>query len=218
MSLIRFTHLEVNNENFKSASPQTSEELLAEICNIQTVSLNGEDCVAVILNPRDMEIIRYIGECMRITSEPMQGALIRIQAQHLSNIRKWGVQDHSDADWLPILGEEFGEINKAIAGSVVLAWLETIERRRNPSEPLSLVVEGEFDVERGAIFLKQLIDGNRFTMPQESYASFLATLRNRSDYHTIASKIYFIDDPALKGNVIVYFQENHGGQEQRMLT
>ena len=60
--------------------------------------------------------------------------------------RQWGVQNHSDMRWLPILMEEVGEVARAMlhqdgdesgevgpelvqVAAVALAWLEAIERR-----------------------------------------------------------------------------------------
>ena len=77
---------------------------------------------------------------------------------HIEQARQqklWGEQNHDDLMWLPILGEEMGEVNKAINGmyhhdgdpeswdaakdnlkeelvhvaAVAMSWLEAIERR-----------------------------------------------------------------------------------------
>ena len=39
--------------------------------------------------------------------------LMEVGLERCKQDRKWGVQDHSPADWLMILGEEFGEASKA---------------------------------------------------------------------------------------------------------
>jgi NTP pyrophosphatase (non-canonical NTP hydrolase) len=67
-------------------------------------------------------------------------------------LKLWGEQNHSDLMWLPILGEEVGEVSKAIndvvhgdplchpnlinlkeelihTAAVAMSWLEAIERR-----------------------------------------------------------------------------------------
>ena len=37
-----------------------------------------------------------------------------IKQERQSQVQKWGVQNHSPLEWLSILGEEFGEVSKAI--------------------------------------------------------------------------------------------------------
>lgn len=61
---------------------------------------------------------------------------------------KWGEQNHDDLFWLGILGEEFGEVSKAIieggpfgptllrneliqVAAVAVSWVEAIDRRRS---------------------------------------------------------------------------------------
>jgi NTP pyrophosphatase (non-canonical NTP hydrolase) len=78
-----------------------------------------------------------------------------VQEEQARQDQKWGEQNHSDIKWLPILGEEVGEVNKAInhlyhwnsgdpceltamqnlkeelvhVAAVAMSWLEAIERR-----------------------------------------------------------------------------------------
>ena len=74
---------------------------------------------------------------MTITDE----ALRKISKERDRQDDKWGVQDHDDEYWLAILGEEFGEVSKAIVerkhvlkkelihvAAVAIAWWECINR------------------------------------------------------------------------------------------
>jgi len=67
--------------------------------------------------------------------------LIEIEKERVRQDEKWGEQNHSDLKMYAILGEEFGEVGKAIledtdlkneliqVASVCMMWLEAIERR-----------------------------------------------------------------------------------------
>jgi len=38
----------------------------------------------------------------------------RIKFEHDRQIQKWGIQDHASPEWMLILNEEVGELNKAV--------------------------------------------------------------------------------------------------------
>ena len=44
----------------------------------------------------------------------LERVLFDIAYERVQQDRKWGIQDHSNADWTPILGEEFGEACKEV--------------------------------------------------------------------------------------------------------
>jgi len=44
----------------------------------------------------------------------METVLAEVAAERARQDKKWGRQDHRPADWLSILGEEFGEVCKAV--------------------------------------------------------------------------------------------------------
>lgn len=66
-----------------------------------------------------------------------------IAAERKRQDEKWGEQNHSDAVWSAILGEEYGEVCKALldepeenmikeltqVAAVAVEWLEAIERK-----------------------------------------------------------------------------------------
>lgn len=72
--------------------------------------------------------------------DPLQ----KVLAERLRQDEKWGVQNHDDWRWLPILMEEVGEASEAMLEgrpadvhrevvhvcAVALAWLEAMERRK----------------------------------------------------------------------------------------
>jgi len=43
-----------------------------------------------------------------------QMVLSEVNKEHEKQISKWGVQNHTPIEWLSILGEEVGEVNKAV--------------------------------------------------------------------------------------------------------
>lgn len=45
---------------------------------------------------------------------PLNEVLRRITAERFRQLAKWGDQDHEDPWWYVILGEEFGEVGRAI--------------------------------------------------------------------------------------------------------
>ena len=66
--------------------------------------------------------------------------------------KKWGEQNHSDTLWLAILGEEFGEVARAMlqqdgdmsgvvrdellqVAAVAVAWVESLDRRPLLNDP-----------------------------------------------------------------------------------
>ena len=75
-------------------------------------------------------------------SDPLQD----IMCERARQDEKWGKQNHQDLYWLGILVEEVGEVAKELiegrphkarnelvqTAAVCLAWLECIERRREP--------------------------------------------------------------------------------------
>lgn len=76
-------------------------------------------------------------------NQVQQGILNKIKHERNRQDRKWGEQNHEDAFWYVILGEEFGEVGRAIfekdieevkdelvqVAAVAVAHLEAIERR-----------------------------------------------------------------------------------------
>jgi NTP pyrophosphatase (non-canonical NTP hydrolase) len=74
--------------------------------------------------------------------------LLEVAGERGSQLRKWGVQRHTDAVWLAILHEETGEAARAIleadeenmraeliqVAAVAVAWVEDIDRRRADRE------------------------------------------------------------------------------------
>ena len=74
--------------------------------------------------------------------------------------RKWGEQDHEDRDWRSIMGEEIGEVDKAMVEfrfnngeeseirkelietiAVAIAWLEAMDRRDDGSSTYRTVAD-----------------------------------------------------------------------------
>lgn len=81
-------------------------------------------------------------------SESRDLAYLYIEAERLRQDKIWGEQNHGDERWQGILGEEFGEVCKAInerelfsfdysslrseltqVAAVAIAWIEAIDRR-----------------------------------------------------------------------------------------
>jgi NTP pyrophosphatase (non-canonical NTP hydrolase) len=70
--------------------------------------------------------------------------LLEVAGERGNQLKKWGVQRHTDAVWLTILHEETGEAARAIleadeenlraeliqVAAVAAAWIEDIDRRR----------------------------------------------------------------------------------------
>lgn len=52
-----------------------------------------------------------IEQCYSGISRTLQ----QVHQERLSQLRKWGTQDHEPSMWYAILGEEFGEVGKEIA-------------------------------------------------------------------------------------------------------
>lgn len=69
--------------------------------------------------------------------------LDKIYDERVRQTIKWGIQDHDDTLWSVILGEEFGEVCRAVyemddkeveeelvqVAAVAVAWLESLDRR-----------------------------------------------------------------------------------------
>lgn len=69
--------------------------------------------------------------------------LDEIYDERVRQTNKWGIQNHDDTMWSVILGEEFGEVCRAIfegdevqtkeeliqVAAVAVAWLEAFDRR-----------------------------------------------------------------------------------------
>ncbi len=74
--------------------------------------------------------------------EPQATAIMHIREERRRQDKKWGVQNHTNMRWLPILMEEVGELAKALnegtmtdgeltqVAAVALAWMECHERNR----------------------------------------------------------------------------------------
>lgn len=74
----------------------------------------------------------------------MQHILDEIKAERQRQDAKWGEQNHSPTNWIPILGEEFGEACKAILekdlnnyreeliqiAAVAVSMIESLERNK----------------------------------------------------------------------------------------
>ncbi len=75
---------------------------------------------------------------------PVARILMAISAERAKQDGKWGEQNHLNLYWLGILGEEFGEVAKALieddptdhvreelvqVAAVCVAWLECLHRR-----------------------------------------------------------------------------------------
>ena len=75
-----------------------------------------------------------------------------VQLERAQQDQKWGEQNHSDTLWLAILGEEFGEVARAIlqqdgdasgnvrdeliqVAAVAVAWVESRDRRAIYDDP-----------------------------------------------------------------------------------
>ncbi len=66
----------------------------------------------------------------------------KIENEELLQLNKWGEQNHNNSIWYAILGEEFGEVGKALlenknieseiiqVAAVCISWLDCIERNR----------------------------------------------------------------------------------------
>lgn len=79
---------------------------------------------------------------LHFIDEPQSIAIMHIREERIRQDKKWGVQNHADLRWLPILMEEVGELAKAInegtmtdgelthVAAVALAWMECHERNR----------------------------------------------------------------------------------------
>jgi hypothetical protein len=50
---------------------------------------------------------------LRLPVRKTKAVLIEVELERRRQDQKWGIQNHNPADWLMILGEEFGEINEA---------------------------------------------------------------------------------------------------------
>jgi NTP pyrophosphatase (non-canonical NTP hydrolase) len=72
----------------------------------------------------------------------VQKVLAEVAAERARQDHKWGEQNHEDAFWYLILGEEVGEVAKATLDSVqelreeliqvaavAVSWIEAIDRR-----------------------------------------------------------------------------------------
>ena len=70
-------------------------------------------------------------------------AMLAVEQERNAQDAKWGEQNHPNLLWLGILGEEFGEVSKALiegdpidhvreelvqVAAVCVAWLECLER------------------------------------------------------------------------------------------
>lgn len=70
--------------------------------------------------------------------------LDKIYDERVRQTNKWGIQNHDDPFWSVILGEEYGEVCRAIfeddeqsvkeeltqVAAVAVAWLEAFDRRQ----------------------------------------------------------------------------------------
>lgn len=80
--------------------------------------------------------------------------LLEIAAERARQDEQWGEQNHDDFVWGAILGEEIGEINRAMledrfgdggnlreelvqAAAVIAAWIECIDRNRRDARAMS---------------------------------------------------------------------------------
>jgi len=87
----------------------------------------------------------------RFIDEPQTISIMHIREERIRQDKKWGVQNHADLRWLPILVEEVGELAKALnegtmtggeltqVAAVALAWMECHERNRKASVDLPKV-------------------------------------------------------------------------------
>jgi hypothetical protein len=56
-------------------------------------------------------------------------ALRDVLAEREAQDEKWGVQDHSLTQWMPILGEEFGELCRAVLNADTFAKNASAKQR-----------------------------------------------------------------------------------------
>lgn len=78
-----------------------------------------------------------------MTPEHTMEILDNIYDERVRQTGKWGIQNHDDAFWSVILGEEYGEVCRAVfegdeqgikeeltqVAAVAVAWLEAFDRR-----------------------------------------------------------------------------------------
>jgi NTP pyrophosphatase (non-canonical NTP hydrolase) len=78
---------------------------------------------------------------MKVDNQVINSVIEQVLQERKRQDRLWGIQDHNDDRWYAILGEEFGELGKAINEqtdltkeliqciAVLVAWFESIGRR-----------------------------------------------------------------------------------------
>ena len=49
-----------------------------------------------------------------IILEQVEQVLLEVKSERIKQELKWGQQNHKPIEWIPILGEEVGEVNKAL--------------------------------------------------------------------------------------------------------
>lgn len=93
---------------------------------------------ALNVHEDDLAIVNRVQE----TNLPL---LMEVLSERIKQEKKWGIQDHSRLKWNAILGEEFGEVSKAIlendsdgyraeliqVAAVAIAAIESYDRFKN---------------------------------------------------------------------------------------
>lgn len=59
------------------------------------------------------DVNREVAEKVLAPIRKTKAVLIEVELERRKQDEKWGEQNHNPADWLMILGEEFGEASKA---------------------------------------------------------------------------------------------------------
>jgi NTP pyrophosphatase (non-canonical NTP hydrolase) len=87
----------------------------------------------------------------------MDYILDEIHSERVRQDQKWGEQNHSPAEWLMILGEEVGEVNKAA--------LETFFKYKDSDKDYSKYREELIQVAAVAVAMIECLDRNNLVQP-----------------------------------------------------